>query len=125
MTSYTCLILFLSVSGKRMLAKLNAFDLVVTVARCSTFSAILVQQSVPFAQAPVALGLLVLMQFSLAWASVRSARFADAGRSEPRLPLRHGTPCRGALRAERITEPELLSAVRACGGRGILQRPRP
>jgi len=117
--TYACLILFLRVSGKRTLAKLNAFDLVVTVALGSTFSAVLVQQSVPLAQGLTALALLVLMQFGVTWASVRSARFARTIRSEPRLLLRHGNPCAGAMRAERITEEELLSAIRASGGRGL------
>lgn len=117
--TYACLVLFLRVSGKRTLAKLNAFDLVVTVALGSTFSAILVQQSVPMAQGVTALALLVVMQFAVTWASVRSARFARLIRSEPRLLLRHGTPCPGAMRAERITEDEMLSAVRAAGGRNL------
>lgn len=117
--TYACLVLFLRVSGKRTLAKLNAFDLVVTVALGSTFSAILVQQSVPLAQGLAALALLVVMQFAVTWASVRSGRFARLIRSEPRLLLRHGAPCPVALRAERITEEEILSAIRAEGGRQL------
>jgi len=117
--AYACLILFLRVSGKRTLAKLNAFDLVVTVALGSTFSAVLVQQSVPLAQGLTALGLLVGMQLLVTWFSVRSARFARLIRSEPTLLVHNGEPCPRAMRAERITEEEALSAIRASGGRSL------
>lgn len=48
--AYAALILFLRVSGKRTLAKLNAFDLVVTVALGSTLSAVLLQESIALAE---------------------------------------------------------------------------
>ncbi len=62
--AYACLVLFLRISGKRTLAKLNAFDLVVTVALGSTLSAILLQQSIGLAKGATALALLILMQYS-------------------------------------------------------------
>jgi len=46
---YLCLVWFLRISGKRTLAKLNAFDLVVTVALGSILAAILLQKSVALA----------------------------------------------------------------------------
>lgn len=52
--AYATIVLFLRISGKRTLAKLNAFDLVVTVALGSTLSAILLQESI--ALAPCTLG---------------------------------------------------------------------
>ncbi len=47
--AYVTLVLFLRISGKRTLSKLNAFDLVVTVALGSTLSAILLQESIALA----------------------------------------------------------------------------
>jgi uncharacterized membrane protein YcaP (DUF421 family) len=78
-----------------------------------------VQKSVPLAQGLVALALLVGMQFVVAWLSVRSPRFARAVRSEPQLLLRHGETCARAMRAERITEEEVLGAIRASRGRAL------
>lgn len=88
--AYVTLILFLRISGKRTLAKLNAFDLVVTVALGSTLSAILLQESIALAEGAVALGLLIAMQYLVAFTSVRWQTFAKAVRSEPALLIRSG-----------------------------------
>ena len=52
--AYITLIVFLRISGKRTLAKLNAFDLVVTVALGSTLSANLLDQSIALAEGAAA-----------------------------------------------------------------------
>lgn len=116
MLAYVCLVSFLRISGKRTLAKLNAFDLVVTVALGSTLSTILLQESVALAEGAVALGLLILMQFLVTFLSVRWSGFASTVRSEPALLLRRGEFCREAMRRERITEAEVCSAIRSNGG---------
>lgn len=117
--TYACLVLLLRASGKRTLAKLNAFDLVVTVALGSTFSSILLHKSVPLAQGLTALALLVVMRLLVTWLSVRWAWFAGVIRSEPTLLVHNGDLCTRAMHAERITEAEALSAVRASGGRSL------
>lgn len=117
--AYATLVLFLQISGKRTLAKLNAFDLVVTVALGSTLAAVLLQESVPLAEGAVALALLIFLQFSVTFISVRSAKFAKLVRSEPTLLARHGAFCETAMKQSRVTEDEALSAVRSSGGSGI------
>lgn len=117
--AYFTLVLFLRISGKRTLAKLNAFDLVVTVALGSTLSAILLQESVALVEGAAALGLLILLQFLVTFMSVRSTRFAAAVRSEPTLLARSGSYSRGAMKRERITESEALSAIRSAGGHDV------
>lgn len=119
--AYVVLLLFLRISGKRTLAKLNAFDLVVTVALGSTLSAIILQESIALAEGVAALALLILLQFLVTFWSVRSTRFASAIRSEPALLARNGQFCKDAMRRERITEDEALSAVRASGAQDIAQ----
>jgi len=114
--AYIALVLFLRISGKRTLAKLNAFDLVVTVALGSTLSAILLQESIALAEGLVALALLIGAQYLVAFASVRSKSFASLVRSEPSLLARDGRFCDGNLQRERITRDEAMSAVRANGG---------
>ena len=92
--AYTTLIVFLRFSGKRTLAKLNAFDLVVTVALGSTLSAILLQELVALAEGAVALALLILMQYLVTYTSVRwpsFARFVRAKLNTSR-PKRQGLP---------------------------------
>lgn len=117
--AYVCLVLFLRISGKRTLAKLNAFDLVVTVALGSTLSSILLQQSVGLARGATALALLILMQYLVTFLSVRSGRFARFVRSEPALLARDGRFCRDAMRRQRITEEEVTSAMRSSGAQGV------
>lgn len=113
--AYVALVAMLRVSGKRTLAKLNAFDLVVTVALGSTLASVLTSKEVAFLQGVLAFAVLVGMQYAVAWLSVRSRRVRDAVRSEPALLLRHGVPLDAALRRERVTHDELKAAVRAQG----------
>lgn len=117
--AYVSLVAFLRISGKRTLAKLNAFDLVVTVALGSVLSATLVNEGVALAEGAAALSLLILMQYLVAAASVRWEAFARIVRSEPQILVRKGAFCRDAMVRERITEREILSAVRASGATGI------
>ena len=119
--AYATLVAFLRVSGKRTLAKLNAFDLVVTVALGSTLAATVLQESVALAEGAAGLALLILAQFLVTFTSVRSRAFARAVRSEPTLLARDGRLCDRAMRRERITTGEALSAVRAGGGASIEQ----
>lgn len=119
--AYVALVAFLRISGKRTLAKLNAFDLVVTVALGSTLSSVLLQESVALAEGAVALALLIGLQFAVTFTSVRSVRFSRAVRSEPTLLARNGRLCGGAMRQSRITADEAGSAIRAAGGADIAE----
>jgi uncharacterized membrane protein YcaP (DUF421 family) len=57
--AYVALVLLLRISGKRTLTKLNAFDLVVTVALGSTLATVLLSKSVALAEGALALCLLI------------------------------------------------------------------
>jgi uncharacterized membrane protein YcaP (DUF421 family) len=113
--AYFALVLTLRVSGKRTLSKLNAFDLVVTVALGSTLATVLLSKDVALAEGLLALTLLVLLQFVLAWLSVRSPRVQELLKSEPTLLLYEGRFLDGAMRQERITREEVLAALRGSG----------
>lgn len=117
--AYATLVLFLRISGKRTLAKLNAFDLVVTVALGSTLSAIILQESIALAEGATALALLIALQFAVTFWSVRSKSFAKLIRSEPTLLARSGAFCHQALQRERVTEDEALGAIRSSGGNSV------
>lgn len=117
--AYVGLVLFLRVSGKRTLSKLNAFDLVVTVALGSTLATILLNEKVALAEGLVAFATLIGLQWAVAWTSIRWPAFAHTVRAEPAVLLRDGEPLAAAMRRERVTEGELLSAVRQAGGREL------
>ena len=69
--AYAGLVLLLRVSGKRTLTKMNAFDLVVTVALGSTLATVLRTKSVALADGLAAFALLIFLQYGLTWLSVR------------------------------------------------------
>lgn len=113
--AYVLLVVLLRVSGKRTLSKLNAFDLVVTVAMGSMLASALMSKDVPLAESGTGLLVLVLAQYLIAQLSVRSPRFANWVRSEPRLLVLNGAFLDDALLAERVTRNEVLSAIRGQG----------
>jgi len=110
--AYAILVATLRVSGKRTLAKLNAFDLVVTVALGSTLASVLTSSNVALAQGIAAFVTLIGLQFVVAWLSVQSGRFARLVRSEPTLLVRRGEILEGALAQSRVTEAELKTVIR-------------
>lgn len=113
--TYVLLVLLLRVSGKRTLSKLNAFDLVVTVAMGSTLASCLLSRDVPVADGIAGLLVLVAGQYVIARLSTRFRQFANLVRSEPRLLLIDGEVLQGALHDERVTHGELLAALRQSG----------
>ena len=113
--AYSGLVLLLRVSGKRTLSKMNAFDLVVTVALGSTLATVLLSSSVALAEGLLAFALLILLQFAVTWLSVRSSTFRRLVKNEPKLLFYDGGFLRGAMRAERVTEEEVEAAVRQQG----------
>lgn len=113
--AYAALVAMLRVSGKRTLGKMNAFDLVVTVALGSTLATVLLSRDVPLANGLAALGLLVLLQFVITWASVRSPAVRQVVKSQPTALVREGRTLDGALRRQRVTREELHAALREHG----------
>jgi len=111
-SAYLALVVALRVSGKRTLAKLNAFDLVVTVALGSSLASVLLSPDVALAQGVTAFATLIALQFAVAWISVRWPRAARLVRSEPTLLLRRGEVLPDALRRARVTEAELRTIIR-------------
>ncbi|WP_337061009.1 DUF421 domain-containing protein [Kineococcus sp. G2] len=113
--AYATVVLVLRLSGKRTLAKLNAFDLVVTVALGSTLATILLSSDVSWSEGAVALALLAGLQFAVAWATSRLPRGRSVVTARPTLLLSHGVVDEHAMRQQRITHADLRQAVRASG----------
>ena len=113
--AYLALVLLLRFSGKRTLSKFNAFDLIVTVAFGSTLSAALVTSDLSLIEVAGAFALLVMLQFAITWSSVRWHGVHRLVKSEPQLLYHDGSFLRAAMHRERVTESELLAAVRLQG----------
>ena len=103
-------------SGKRTLSKLNASDLIVTVALGSTLSPVLLNKTVPLSEGLVAFMFLIGLQFVVTWSSVRIGLVRRLVAGEPQLLLlREGAWLPAALRRARRPEREVLAAVRGAG----------
>ena len=109
------LVLILRITGKRTLSKMNAFDLVVTVALGSTLASAVLSSDVSVSEALLAFALLCGLQFAITFLSVRSRRFQHLVKSEPALLAWQGILLPDALRRERVTQYEVLAALRASG----------
>jgi uncharacterized membrane protein YcaP (DUF421 family) len=113
--AYVTVVVVLRASGKRTLAKLNAFDLVVTVALGSTLATILLNGTVSWAEGAAGLALLAFLQSVVAWMSVRRPWLRNVVTARPTLVLRDGLPVPAAMKGERISLDEIRQAVRATG----------
>lgn len=113
--AYGGLVLMLRVSGKRTLSKMNAFDLVVTVALGSTLATVLLNRSIPLAEGLAAFALLVGLQFVITWLSVRSDAVRKAVKSQPTVLVSRGMPLPDALKQQRVTMDEVQAALRQSG----------
>ena len=112
---YAALILILRLAGKRSLAKLNIFDLVVTVALGSTLATIMLNSDVAFAEGVVAFVTLCGLQWIVAWTGLRARWFKKLIRSEPRLLFSEGKFLDSAMREERIMRQEIYAEIRTHG----------
>ena len=113
--AYAALVLSLRVSGKRTLSKMNAFDLVVTVALGSTLATIILSQDVALAEGVLAFAMLIGLQFIVTWLSTRSDTVNRLVKSEPSLLLRNGRLLPEQMRRARVVEGEIEAAVRQQG----------
>lgn len=113
--AYASLVLLLRLSGQRTLSKMNAFDLVVTVALGSTLATILLSKDVALAQGVLAFLLLVLLQYVITWTSVRAPWIRRLITGEPTLLFYRGAMLQSALRRTRLTDDEVRAAIRAAG----------
>ena len=113
--AYLALVLLLRVSGKRTLSKMNAFDLIVTIALGSTLASVLLTKDVALLEGIVAFALLIGLQYMITWSSTRSALIEGLVKDEPALLFFKGNFVPGMLRRQRVTEAEVQAAVREHG----------
>ena len=113
--AYVALVLFLRVSGKRTLSKMNAFDLVVTVALGSTLATVLLDRKVPLAEGARAFALLIALQFVITWLSVRSEKVEQFVKATPTRLYHDGEFDEDAMRGQRVTREEISAAMRQSG----------
>lgn len=109
--AYFILFLFIRISGKRTLAKLTAFDFVVTVTLGSTLSSMILAK-VTIAEGAVALALIIILQFVLAWSAKESKTLEKAINSSPTMVFYRGKFLEDAMKKEVLTKEEIYAEIR-------------
>ena len=102
--AYALLIFLLRVSGKRTLSKMNAFDFVVTVALGSTLATVMLSKDVALIDGVLAFFLLIFLQFSITWLSVRNKMISNLVESSPQLLVYRGQLLKTVMKNERMAE---------------------
>jgi uncharacterized membrane protein YcaP (DUF421 family) len=115
MLAYFALIALLRISGNRTLAKMNAFDLVVTIAFGSVLATVLLSRDISLAEGIAAFALLVVLQYVIASLSIRFTWVERLVKVPARAVLWGGEFDRSAMRETRVTDDDILGAVRGAG----------
>lgn len=113
--TYAGMVALLRASGNRTLSKMNSFDLVVTVAFGSTLASVLVDKKISVAEGITAIALLISLQFAVTWLSVRFPSFNHLVTTRPTLLVQDGEMRWEAMRSVRVTEDDILGALRKHG----------
>jgi uncharacterized membrane protein YcaP (DUF421 family) len=113
--AYLLLLALLHFAGKHSLAKTNAYGLVVTVALGSALASAVLTKEVTLADGVVAIGLLLGLQYLLSLLVSRWSWAKGFFTQSPVLLVRNGHFLRDTLKRERVTESEVLSAIRQRG----------
>ncbi len=115
MLAYITLVIMLRVSGKRTLAKMNAFDFVVTIALGSCLATVSLNKNVALADGVLVFLLFILLQYLITWLSVRIPFVKDMVTNKPTLLVYKGEVFTTTLKKERIAIDEVHVAVRRKG----------
>lgn len=112
---YMFLIIVLRLAGKRTLSKMNAFDFIITIALGSILASSIISKDVTLLEALTGFIMLTSLQFIISWLSVRFDWFDHLVKSEPRIIFYKGEFLCQAMKEERVTQEEVLVAIRKNG----------
>jgi uncharacterized membrane protein YcaP (DUF421 family) len=112
---YVFLLLALRLFGRRELGQFTAFDLVVLLTLSNILQNAMIGSDNSLLGGVIGAAVLLSANFTLAYAVFRSASFQRLVTGRPRVLIRDGTIQRKALDEQRLTEQDLLAAVRSQG----------
>lgn len=112
--AFITLFFFVRISGKRTLAKLNAFDFVVTVALGSTLSYMMLA-IVPLIEGAIVLFLIIILQYIFAKTARSSRKMEKLINAMPSLIFYDGNFIEKTMAKEAITKGEVFSTIRNSG----------
>lgn len=112
---YVVVILFIRASGKRSTSQMNNFDWILTVAMGSLLASGIMQSTVTLVELFLAVGLLLSLQYLVTRFLPKSRVLRAVVKPSPRLLFYHGRFLHKDMRDERISELEVMAAIRSAG----------
>ena len=109
------MVILLRVSGKMTLSKMNAFDLVVTISLGSVLATILTDRTLALVTGVTVIAVLIACQFVITALSVRLPAVERFVKAEPSLLVRNSRLLPEAMKRSRVTEGEVMAAIREAG----------
>jgi uncharacterized membrane protein YcaP (DUF421 family) len=113
--SYIAVIALLRFFGKRALSKMNAFDIIITVAVGSCFASAVMTKDITLSDGVVAFVLLLVLQRLFAGLSIRLGWFGRYLKAQPLLVVYRGLILWNQAKREQLGELEILGAIRNAG----------
>ncbi|WP_294281000.1 YetF domain-containing protein [uncultured Chryseobacterium sp.] len=112
--SFMALFILIRISGKRTLAKFNAFDFIVTVALGSVLAYMMLAK-ITFTEGLLVLLLIIGLQYLFARLSRASDTMDQVLNASPRLLLYKGHYLEDSMKKEAITKNEIFAVIRKEG----------
>lgn len=109
------LVFLVRIGGKRLLAKLNAFDLVISFSVGSILASMILSSQVAVVEGLLALVVLLALAAATSFFASRSHGFRMLIKSEPTLLVYEGEMLAANLKKERIAEVEIAAVLRENG----------
>jgi uncharacterized membrane protein YcaP (DUF421 family) len=113
--SYIALVLLLRISGKRTLSRMNAYDMVVTMALGSIMAKVLLTEDQSISEAVTAMCVLIGLQYLISEAMCRCQWFRHFLTSKPTVLFHEGEYIDSAMRKERVDKDEVQAAMHEKG----------
>ena len=115
MIVYLCLVVFLRIFGKRELAQLNPFDLVVLLSLSNTVQNAMIGEDNSVTGGVVGAFALLAINWLLMWVLYRAPKATAALEGHPSTLIRAGVVQEAELKKQSLTHEELISALNRNG----------
>jgi uncharacterized membrane protein YcaP (DUF421 family) len=112
---YLCLIIFLRLFGKRELAQLNPFDLVVLLSLSNTVQNAIIGDDNSVTGGIVGAFSLLAINWALMWFLYRAPKLTKALEGEPSTLIRHGVVDNDEMKRQSLTAEDLISVLNKNG----------
>jgi len=112
---YLILVVFLRIFGKRELAQLNPFDLVVLLSLSNTVQNAMIGDDNSVSGGVIGAFALLTINWLVAWALFRSPKITAELEGQPTTLIRDGVVDEAALRSQTLTHEDLISVLNRNG----------